>query len=170
MIRWRTDNPTAAVLDILRSFPIGPDAGFRGELARLRENRSFRMHYRKTGVTLDAFGEILIDRGLVAERPSPDDLVCYFDDIFRTTGMGRKRAGRKTASVTELEKQVQHARNVRFRLYECSCGQKIRGTRSTSVICGLCYEMEGEIRMMVRKDALPEEILAQTFETMQGAA
>jgi hypothetical protein len=190
-MRFRTDNPAPAVLAVLKDFPIGRDEAFRGEIQRLKENRSFRMNWRKGGVTLDGFGEILLDRGIVAERPTPDELLCYFDDLFRSNG--RKR-GRNRATAGSIEDMHRHAKDVRFRLYECRCGQKIRGTRQTSVACGRCLPgafetiarevaaMVGNpaiadaimatvqecIPVMERKDPLPEEILAQSFETMEG--
>lgn len=193
-MRFRTDNPAPAILALLKDFPIGKDDAFRGELQRLKENRGFRQHYRKGGVTLDGFGELLLDRNIVAERPTPDELLVYFDDLFRSAG---RKAGRKRATATSVEEMERHARNVRFRLYECSCGQKIRGTRQTSVVCGRCIEnafraiaselatevlkdprivdavmntVREWVRPMDRKDPLPEEILAQSFATMEGNA
>lgn len=195
-MNFRTDNPAPAIRKLLAEVPLGPDPAFRGELARLKENRSFRMHYRRNGVTLDAFGELLFDRGIVWERPTPDQILCYFDQLFRTTGRGRK-LGRKPVSARSIDEQVHHARTVRSRLYECRCGQKIHGTRQTAVVCGRCLPSAFEtiaselatstglgsriidaimatvreiIAPMDRKDPLPEEILAQSYATMEGAA
>jgi hypothetical protein len=182
MIRWRTDNASSAVVELLKAFPIGNDPDFRGELARLKENSRFRKHWRKGGVTLDGFGELLTDRNLVVDRPTPDDLLCYFEDLFQPV---KRKVGRKRVSTRSMDDALQHAKNVRFRLYECACGQKIRGTRKTSVVCGRCLEsvfttiaaelatevLQDErivtaimttvrqwVKPLERKDPLPEEI------------
>ena len=63
-----------------------------------------------------------------------------------------KRAGEDAGA------RYQKAQKNRLRKYVCDCGQIIRGTRNTLVLCGLCHEMTGQLVMMRRADPLPEEI------------
>lgn len=166
-MRFRVDDPAPAVLDALADHPLRIDPGYVGELKRLFSNRGYRrMYCRRGGATLDDLGEILVDRGIVTERPTPDDVLCYLDDLFRA--QPKRRRGRQPAART-VEAAERKARSMRLRLFECdACRQKARGTRSSSLICGVCYEMDGEVRPMRRVDPLPEEILGQS-RALDGA-
>lgn len=135
------------------------DAEHRGELAQLFDGAGRRIRYlRPSGVSLDRFGELLVDRGVTSTRLGPaevaDLLAATFDS--RPVGKAAKVPSAKAISVAERK-----ARNMRSRKYVCpasGCGQIIRGTRNTVVDCGLCRELYGITVALVRVDPLPEEI------------
>lgn len=158
---FQSNDPAADTLRILAQSHLGPDPAFRGEIARLFDNPGYkRLYFRRNGLTVDSFGELLWDRGIVGERPNPREVLDYLDELLRRAPRVR---GRKRASVTAIDSAETRARKNRLRLFQCSCGQKIRGTRATLVLCGLCYEMRGEIVPFTRIDPLPEEVLAQSY-------
>lgn len=196
-MNFRTDNPERDVLRVLAEFRLCIDPQYRGELARLFEHRGYRrLYYKRHGLTLDSFTEVLLDRGITRDRPTPNELLDYLDDLLFNRAE-RKKPGRKRATANTIDGMERHARVTRLRLYQCDrCGQKLRGTRETDVVCGRCLESAFEsiargiadalcdetiaeaamltvrecIQRMRRKDPLPEEILAQSFATMEGTA
>ena len=143
------------------------DPAFPGELATLFDVPGRKLRFlRARGVTVDGFGELLVDRGLTPERLAVNDVLALLGTVFDGTSWGESRKAR--GSVAALEAAELKAKKNRMRKFECSCGQILRGTRASSAICGLCYEMEGEIRFMRRVDPLPEEIREQSAQLGGG--
>lgn len=135
------------------------DAEHRGELATLFDGRGRSLRYlRPTGVSLETFGGILADRGVTSRRLTSAEVA----DLLSATFDSRPTAkATKAPSRAALSRAEQKARNMRSRLYMCpECEQKIRGTRNTTAICGICYEMTGQLVQFKRVDPLPEEIAA----------
>jgi hypothetical protein len=156
----RLDSPASTVRKLAAVHGFN-DPHHRGELQQVFDGRGRSLRYlRPRGVTLDTFGEILLDRGVTYRRLVPDEvhrlLVMSFDATVRAVQ-------RKEPTAKQITRAEQKARRNRNRLYQCpesDCQQRARGTRHTSLICGLCYEMKaGKVVYLVRIDPLPEEIV-----------
>lgn len=82
----------------------------------------------------------------------------FSSPIKRKIAQWYKEREANTAAV-EAEKAFDKARKNRQRKYQCPrCEQIARGTRSTLLLCGVCYEMDEVIVRLTRIDPLPEEI------------
>lgn len=146
------------VLAAIRERGIQVDPMFPGECRQLFGNVGVRLRYcRKAGLNIDAVAELLYDRGYTARRISTVECIDVLDRLL--TGAPAKV--QSTPSSRQLEIEASRARANRMRKFVCDCGQIARGTRNSSLICGVCFEMTGEIHVMRRVDPLPEEILAR---------
>ena len=137
------------------------DPHYRGELATIFDGRGRSLRYlRPRGVSLDQFGELLADRGITGRRLNPVELCDLLTLAFDTTNPPAKE--RKAPSARQVSDAEKRARSMRNRKFVCSdpeCGQIARGTRGSSLICGICFSLYGRIVFMVRVDPLPEEII-----------
>jgi hypothetical protein len=155
------------VRQLLQHKRICIDPQYRGETARLAENRGVRMRYfAKQGLTIDELGEALWDAGFVAgDRPTCNDVLDFLEEFFAPT------APRTEAVISKMALDVAegNARKRRWRLFDCpKCGQIARGSRATLIDCGLCREMTGETVPMIRRDPLPEEVLESALARMSA--
>lgn len=138
---FRHDNPARATLALLGELGLCSDPRYRGEIARLFDGRKPRAagRYRTTGVTIDGFAEALYDRGIVAERPGERETFDWLETCL--TPAPKTRGRRSGPTARGIEAEIERARTVRARRYECDrCGQILRGTRKTEVTCTRCLE------------------------------
>lgn len=157
---------------ILGTHGICRDAAYAGEIDRLMDRPGIRRRYqRRAGLTVDAIGELVWDRQLTDVRPTCREVLDMLESALTPAAGGHPR-GRKPSkrTVNDAERK---ARAMRLRKFVCeSCNQLARGTRHSALICGLCYEMTGDVVKMRRVDPTPEEVLAmaQTREMAQERA
>ena len=79
---------------------------------------------------------------------------------FDATNKPAPKRIRPTAkAVSAAEKRARSMRNRKFTCSDPECGQIARGTRGSSLICGICFSLYERIVFMVRVDPLPEEIV-----------
>lgn len=124
-----------AVREILREHGITPkDAGYRGEIAKLFENRSYRMKYqRANGLTIDGLCEVLWERGLYVTRPSCREVFDMLTDVLRPL-VTRDSSLSRSVEAAEVH-AIEVRRKTRLRLYVCAeCGQKLRASTDSLVI------------------------------------
>ena len=132
------------------------DAHYAGELATLFDGPGRRLRFlRPKGVSLDAFGEILLDERVTTYRLAPDEIVQLLAATFDSRPSEPKR---KEPSARAIRKAVAKAQRNRQMKFLCQCGQIARASKNTLLVCGLCLDMSGAIVRMVRVDALPEEL------------
>ena len=135
------------------------DPEHRGELDIVFNGRGRSLRFlRRTGVSLDRFGELLADHGVTSRRLTPSEVA----DLLSATFDSRPQAKvAKPPSRKALTRAEEKARRNRSRRYECPhCFQPARGSRDTMLVCGRCYVRENLIVHMRRTDPLPEEIAA----------
>jgi hypothetical protein len=167
--------PVKAILNLLNERKLRIGGECRGELAWLFDgNPGLRMRYtNRNGITVDDFGEALYDRGYALRRLTEREILDVLERVLRPAPAqkSKERGRRRKCTADSVDELERKARAMRCRKYVCDrCNQIVRGTRNTSVLCGLCYEMNGEIRAMRRVDPLPEEILEQAAATTTAAA
>ena len=135
------------------------DPAFRGECERLADNAGVkRAFFRKSGQTIDGLAESLWDAGLTAERLGTVETLDLLESLLGRSNQCKRSP--RTASKREALSAEQRARKMRLRKYQCpSCSQIVRGCRTTSVLCGICWGIEGKAVELVRVDSTPEEIL-----------
>lgn len=135
------------------------DSEHDGELRTTFDGTGRTLRYlRPSGVSLDRFGEMLVDHGVTSRRLGPAEVA----DLLSATFDSRPSAkASKAPSAKAISAAEQKAKTMRSRLFECpDCKQKIRGSRNTLALCGLCHSMSGALVYMARIDPLPEEIAA----------
>jgi len=159
----------APALAVLKKRRLCIDPMYAGECKRLFENAGVKINYfRRDGLTIDEAGEVLVDAGITVRRLDCREVLDLLDMLFAPRPRVKRGRAHGRKVVDEAERK---ARTMRNRKYECpSCKQKARGTRSSSLVCGVCYEMDGEIIFLLRVDALPEEVLPQAAGAMESAA
>jgi hypothetical protein len=148
---------------ILDQHGICRDAAFAGEIDRLMDRRGIRLRYlRPAGLTVDAIGELLVDRRITDSRPTCREVLDMLELALTPAPI---RPVRVKASLRAVDAAEGKARTNRLRKFACpSCSQIARGTRCSVLACGLCYEMRGEVIMLRRVDPLPEEVIAMAME------
>lgn len=136
------------------------DDEHRGELAQVFDGPGRRIRFlRRNGVSLDKFGEILVDQRVTSRRLTPAEVADLLSATFDSHP--HAKTAKSQPSMKTLSRAEAKARKMRSRKFACpECGQIVRGTRGTIVDCGLCREMYGRTVTMVRVDPLPEEIAA----------
>lgn len=168
---FTTDNPAPAVRALLRETGICIDPDFPGEVRWLFDgNPGLRRRYqRKTGLTLDQFGEMLWSRGITATRPDVNQVCEMLETFLRPDshdGTRKPKRARVTrAAVQGIELEAHRAKNARNKKFLCpECGRtRCNGAVSTCrVICGHCYENTGAIVFLARVDLTFSEVMAQT--------
>lgn len=172
-----TVDDSRPILRLLHERRVQIDPQFSGECRRLFDNAGVRINYfSKSGMTIDETSEALWDAGLTPRRLDCRETLDLLDMVFTP----KKRERRPRVSRRKvLDESVRKARDMRARKYLCECGQIARGTRNSSLVCGLCFELwanglPAEIRSYVlenarwmqRVDPTPEEVL----ESMAQAA
>jgi predicted RNA-binding Zn-ribbon protein involved in translation (DUF1610 family) len=137
------------------------DPEHRGELATVFDGRGRQIRYlRPNGVSLDAFGEILLDHGVTSLRLTPNEVLQLLGATFDSKG--RSVPARKEPSARAIMKAVAKAQRNRQMKFVCpECGQIARGSRNVLLDCGLCWDMRSVTVRMVRADPLPGEIAVQ---------
>jgi hypothetical protein len=163
---WRVDD-VRLVIAAIRERGIRPDdPGFRGELRRLFENPGVRVRYcRRSGLSVDALAEMLWDRGFTTRRLLTIEVIDILEQLLAPAVMAARRR-RSAGALTAIERDAQRAAKNRERKFQCpECHQIGRGSRASSFLCGVCYEMHQRIVAMLRVDPLPEEILQQAANT-----
>lgn len=142
---------TRKVSALLHSRRVRIDPAYGGELTMLFEDeRARRAYYGHKGMLVDEAGEAMWDAGLLAERPSPAEVL----DLF--TLMMQPGADVRTARVSGVDWESAEAkretrRRNRWRLFECFCAKpkKVRFAGDVlPVRCEECGEMF-ELRTVV---------------------
>jgi hypothetical protein len=170
-MNWLTKDPARDTVKLLSEVGLCHDPAYAGEIARLLELPGYRRRFsRRSGVTVDRLGELFYDRGLTLSRPTPDEVLCWLDEVLRPAATTKTRKGRRQASRSTINDAERHARVTRLRKFLCdACGQIARASTNTVLLCGLCHEMHGAVVPMRRVDPTVAEVLAQACE-MGGAA
>lgn len=133
------------------------DPHFRGELDQVFSGKGRSIRYlRRTGVSLDRFGELLADHGVTSRRLTPAEVA----DLLSATFDSRPQAKvAKPPSKAVLKRAEEKARKMRNRKFACDrCHQIARASRNAALLCGLCFVVDGVIVPLKRVDPLPEEI------------
>lgn len=125
------------------------DSASRGELNQLFDSRYTAKRYlRPDGVTLDSFGEIVMDRGLVTERPTVNEVLEFLATVFdgrddirgsRETRRKGARTGKREAT-SAIETEALRAKNARSKKFECeTCrGRAVKCNAAVSTFSGIC--------------------------------
>ena len=137
-----TVNSIQPVISLLRERRIRLDPRFLGELQTYHAVGNIRASYfRRNGLTVDGFGEMLLDRGFVATRPTEREVLDLLDRIF-TSGKGEQVTGDVTEDdiARATEQELSRARTNRHRAYSCACGKSsLRSPRLDLLLtCGYC--------------------------------
>jgi hypothetical protein len=150
-----------------------------GELAQLFDGAGRRRKYvRRSGLSLDAFAEIVWDRGLTPERLRIDEILELLSQAFdSTTATKRRQTSRgvtfsrktrpsKRAIADSIDSQAERAKKMRMRKFVCdSCGMILRGAmltadgREVRPACGHC---DGR-PLLTRVDPTFAEVMVQTL-------
>jgi hypothetical protein len=135
------------------------DSEYDGELRTTFDGTGRTLRYlRSSGVSLDRFGEMLVDHGVTSRRLGPAEVADLLSATFDSRPHGKVA---KMPSAKAISNAERRARANRSRKYQCEkCGQIVRGTRNTIVACMVCFEMTGQLVTLKRVDPLPEEIAA----------
>jgi len=157
---------------------------YRAEVARLFDSAGLRMRYvRKSGVSIDAFAELIWSRGITLRRLDCTETLDLLEMVFSPAPKPSKRVKATSKGIDTAETR---ARKMRLRKLVCDgCGQIARGTRKSELICGVCHAavihdvarflgslgdnptaailagLLSGVSGMRRVDPLPEEILEQ---------
>lgn len=117
------------------------DPEYRGELAILFDGAGRKRRYlRKSGISLEEFGEILFDRGLTRERPTPDEVYHLLDRAFTPVAKRRKRRTSKRTVLSQIDRKAQRAKRNRMRKHVCdACGMIAYGSTVVLLDCGRCH-------------------------------
>ncbi len=131
------------------------DPEYRGELARLFDGAGRRRRYLRTsGISLDAFGEVLYDRGITRERLTPDEVYHLLDRVFTPESKPRRKASKRTA-LAAIDAEAARAKRNRLRKSVCpTCGAI--GYSSAAV------QLEHCRTAMTRVDLTFHEVMQQT--------
>jgi hypothetical protein len=134
------------------------DPEHKGELARLFDGAGRKRRFlRRSGVTLDEFGELLWDRGILPERPTVVDVENLLATVFDGTAAARKagKRPRKAETAAAIDTAAARAKRNRLRRAICeNCGAI--GYSSALVILEHCG------RPMLRTDPTFSEVMQQT--------
>lgn len=149
------------ILNLLRTAKLCIDPRFRGELTLHYENPGIRAcYFSRNGATIDEFGELLLDRGYVTERPSERDVLELLDTMFRTFTRIRTsaRSTETEANVNgrDADAELRKAMSNRQRAWNCQCGASL--IRSARLALALTCEHCGG--RLFRLERTPAEILA----------
>lgn len=158
-MQFSTDN-VAQVTAVIRRLRLRPnDTGYAGELRKFYDNPGLRAcYFRRDGLTVDDMCEAIWSDGLTVDRPRCDDFLAWFETVCTQHLTAQSDGLSHRADYDATEKALVKARKNRSRLFQCpECGQKVRGTRATSVLCGECRDSNGPIAMR-RIDLVPEEV------------
>jgi DNA-directed RNA polymerase subunit RPC12/RpoP len=124
------------ILHLISEVKLTIDPRYRGELRRFTENAGLRCNYfnKAKGVTVDSFGELLWDRGLVSQRPTEREVLDLLETVF--SAVDRKVTHRaietdSNANGSDLEAELEKARKNRNRLFVCPCSNSIRSASLT---------------------------------------
>lgn len=170
-VSWRVDD-LSVVSALVHRKRVCMDPQYRGECEWLFGNdRARAAYYGRNGLTIDALGELLFDRGFVTERPAAGDVVDLLEALFRPTGsradvcnrVERERA--LAATHADLERQLEVRRKNRWRLYECACPVKIRhagdALRARCQECGERFELK-----TIKRDLSNVQVAVTADETV----
>ena len=123
------DNPAPAIRKLAAEAGLH-DPEHRGELAQLFDGGGrTRRYLRRSGVSLDGFGELLWDRGITGRRLTPDEVFRLLSLSFDCRGAklpnnpaGRRRRATRDV-MPEIDKAAARAKRNRLRKSICSeCG------------------------------------------------
>lgn len=168
---FTSDNPGPSVRSLLHEVGLCIDPDFPGEVRWLFDgNKGLRLRYqRRSGLTLDQFGEMLWTRGIVTERPDVNQVTEMLERFLRPAEHDGTRKAKRTRAtkrvLSELEREANRAKNARNKAFRClECGRtRCNGAVSTCrVICGHCYEESGAIVFLTRTEKTFTEVLEQT--------
>lgn len=136
------------------------DPYFRGELDQVFSGRGRSLRYlRRTGVSLDRFGELLADHGVTSRRLTPAEVADLLSATFDSRPQAKVAKPPSKRALLRAEVRAKKMRNRKFVCPTPGCGQIVRGSRNTRVDCTICREMRGLVGVvLVRTDPLPEEI------------
>jgi hypothetical protein len=160
---FTTDNPAPLVRSLLHEVGIRIDPDFPGEVRWLFDgNKGLRLRYqRRSGLTLDQFGELLWSRGITATRPDVNQVTEMLERFLRPAAHDGtrkpKRVRARKAVLTAVELEAERAKRNRLRKLVCEeCGQIIRGVVGTEADCRRCHAP------FVRVDPTFNEVMNQT--------
>lgn len=150
-------NSIQPIVTLIRKRRVQVDPRFRGELTPYHAVANIRASYfRRNGLTIDELGEVLLDSGFVAERPTEREVLDLLDRIFTASPAALATGGASEDDVMhERDAELRKARANRHRAYSCQCGKSaLRATRLDLLLtCGYC---EGRV---VRIERTVHEIL-----------
>lgn len=112
---------TRKVSAFLHAKRVRIDPAFGGELSRLFEDdRARRAYYGRKGMSVDEAGEALWDAGLLAQRPSPAEVLDLFAEMMQPVGAD---VCARVSSVDweDMEAKRESRRKNRWRTYRCYC-------------------------------------------------
>ena len=125
---------------LLREVKLRIDPRLEVECRQLAgDPRVRKAYFARRGVSVDGFGELLLDRGYVSESPSERDVLELLELVLvRDPEIRRATAAEKRQELSQLDAEAIRARNNRLRKFTCTeCGAIAYAARDTRISCGV---------------------------------
>jgi hypothetical protein len=158
-----TIDEVSPLLSTLREVKILSTGPYAGELRRLKENAGIRMRYfSRSGLSIDAIGEVLYSRGYLTERPTEREVLDLLDELFSTV-TGPVRTAEEIDGA-ELENAFNKARRNRWRRWTCPslCSSVRAGSLDLRIRCESCGDL------LTRCDPTASEVTLSTTVAAVG--